>query len=372
MNRTVIGSLRCESFPYRDSLPSAVRAAWDQIQVDPQTPLFLQSDEMELAISTGAMETGFILVFYDGDQPVGVMPFMLRTRWSAEMIAPLAPDLQPLICHPGSEAEIWPALTEWFRHSGLALLRIGRYPCERFERLRDLSVEQGFTTFTRQVVPSFFMDLPESYEAYLRQLSKSSRYKVKHAEEKILADFPDAVITLDMDPDKCAKGVEELIRLSCLRWKGEKKPSVMERPSLSMLFRRFTLSAVEGGAGCVTTLRIGGETVAVATGIHVPGQSLAFYHQVGRHPSALPSQYSPGLLLAGHIIRWAIERKASRISLGQGDYAYKEWLGGKPHPQWDLTIESSPFAGKVMRKLDPAIRLTKIKLASLLNHRRKS
>jgi len=138
---------------------------------------------------------------------------------------------------------------------------------------------------------------------------------------------------------------------------------------MAALLRRFTLWAVEQGYGCIVNLEIGGQTVAAATGIHIPGQDAAYYHTVGRHPLALPNQYSPGLFMAGQIIRWAIDRGATRLSLGQGFMPYKQVLGGEVYPQWELTIARSKPAAVVMRTVDPAIHYTRAQVVRLLSRR---
>ena len=365
MGHTGVAGLQYDVLPYRDRLPEEASAAWAQV-LDPQAPVFLHPEWLAMAIEARAVERGMVVIFRDGSGPRAVVPFQYRTHWSAEISAPLAPDITPFIIAPGVEEALWPALAEWFRRSPFSLLRLGRYPRERFDLFRRLTEAEGLMPICRQTELSMWAALPDSWDGYLKGLSKASRYKVRHAEDKILADFPAAQVSLHQDPAAGARDVEELIRLSLLRWSGEKRRSFLENPHMAVLLRRFTLWAVEQGWGCVATLRIGDRTVAVATGIHVPGQPLAFYHVVGRDPAALPHQYSPGMLLAGRIIRWAIERGAARISLGQGSWPYKLVLGGEECPQWELCIARSALAARTLAKIDPAIRLMHLHAVRLL------
>jgi len=362
--------LQCDVIPYQNNLPDEVRFAWEALLPGSMTPVFLHPDWLAMAIDTHAVERGFVLIFRDGDGVRGLLPLQYRTRWTAEITAPMAPDILPLIVTPGAEEALWPALAAWLRRSSFLMVRLGRLPPERFTHLLELTLAQGLTPIVRQAALALWAPLPDSWEAYLKGLPKSSRYKVRHAEEKILADFPDADIRLNTDPVTCTGEVETLIRLNLLRWQHQKHRSFLENPRMTALLRRFTAWAVTQGFGCVATLRISGQTVAAATGIHVPGQPAAYYHVVGRHPTALPNQYSPGLLLVGRIIRWAIERGAERVSLGQGSMPYKLVLGGVEHPQWELTIATSKMAAAVMCMVDPAIRFTRMQLIRLLDRLR--
>ena len=365
MEQTGVNALHCDAFPYLDRFPAPACVAWEEVG-DQQAPVFLRPEWLAMAIEARAVERGMILVFRNGARPLGVMPLQYRTRWSAEICAPLAPDMMPLIVAPGAEEPVWRAFAEWFRQSPFALIRLGRFLPEQCESYRRLIEAQGVTTIVRPANPLFRIDLPDSWEAYLGAMKHRDRYNIRHAERKILADFPDAEISVSDDPAVCAGDLDTLIRLSCLRWQGEKHRSHLENPRLAAMLRRFTLRAVEQGGGCVAALRVGGRTIAVATAIHIPGQSLAFYHTVGRDPAALPRQYSPGMLLSGRIVRWAIERGAARISLSQGNWLYKQVLGGVEHPQCDLCVASSPLAAKVMKKVDPAVRLVRLRAQRML------
>lgn len=347
----------CTMLPFHDALPAEVRAAWEALIPD-GAPVFLWPDWLDLAIRTRVVSPGFVLLFHDGGDLLGLMPFQYRTCWSAEISAPLASDFMPALIVPGAEETVWHALAAWLHRSSLWYLRVGRFTAERFEHLRGLSRAEGLAVVSRQVEHAVFMDLPGTWNAYLAGLSKASRYKVRHAEEKILADFPDAEVVFASEPAECAPAINELIRLNCLRFAKSRRRSTMESPRMADLIRRFNAWAEERGYGCAVSLRIGGRVIAVATGIHVPGQPLAFYHTVGRDPTALPSHYSPGLLVAGHILRWAMAHGATRISLGQGSMPYKLVLGGEESVQWNLCLAPTKFAARVMRRVDPAIRLT--------------
>lgn len=363
-------NLRCEVVPYRDALPEAARNAWKRLLPDLATPIFLHPEWMAMAIHTHAVDRGFVLIFREGEEPRAVLPFQYRTHWTAEICAPMGPDVMPFIIAPGQERSLWPALADWLRSSPFAIIRLGRYLSDRFEYLLDLTREEGLTPITRPAMPVLWVDLPDSWETYLQVLPKPSRYKIRHAEAKIMTDYPDAKIRLHTDCTACEQEVDALIRLSLLRWEHEKRRSVLENPHMAALLRGFTIWAVNQGYGCIASLEVGGQTVAVATGIHIPGQPAAYYHTVGRHPKALPPQYSPGISLAGRIIRWAIDRGATRLSLGQGYMPYKQVLGGEEYPQWELAIARSKLAAAIMGKVDPAIHFTRGRVMQLFEKRR--
>jgi len=354
-------ALPCEVILYGRSMPEAAKAAWDMLHPPgPHTPLFLRSEWMAMAMATGAANPGIVLVLRDADGPFGLVPLQGRTTWSAEITAPIAPDTMPLLMRAGKEMAVQEALADWIKASRYALIRLGRFPREHAQALGDVCRRHALHPLIRQVYPTYRATLTASWEAYLKGMSRHDRYNLRHAEEKILADYPNVTVETYTDPDTGAEAVDAMIRLNRMRWSGENTPSFLNNPRIAELLRQFTLWTMAQGYGRVLVLRLGNRIISTAAGMHIPGQDVVYYHMVGRDPTALTPQHSPGIMLAARIIRWAIDLGAATLALGQGYAPYKVALGCTEYAQWDVTVAKSAIGLEVMKRLDPAIQLTKL------------
>ena len=95
----------------------------------------------------------------------------------------------------------------------------------------------------------------------------------------------------------------------------------------------------------VTAVEREGQTLAAA--IRIYHHDTCWFYNTGFDPSA--ARLSPGLLVQLHSIREAIDEGLRWADLGQGDFAYKRALGGRPINRMKLDLTSPSAAGRAMR-----------------------
>ncbi len=346
--------------PLRGFLPDAVRHDWDALLAGYAvvTPFHL-ADWYEIAWRSRMIALRDVILFRHAGRPVGLLAIQRRTRWTVEAPSALSAEAPPFLWTPGEEAAVLDGLAAWLRaDTRIGMVSLGRFRREQIERMAALIVERGLIAQVRPVCGTVWAELPATWEDYLAGLTKSARSNVRRAESLIRQDFPDAQLEMCNDVADAVNAVEELIRLNCLRWRGEEH-TYMEDPRTAAFYRRIIRLLVMQGRAAVGLLRVGGKAVAAASVLHLPGQPVACLHVVGRDLHALPKRYSPGILLASQTIRWAIERGATAFSLGQWVMPYKLVLGGVEYPQYELAVARSPLAAAVLQGVDPALMLAK-------------
>lgn len=349
--------LACSLMAYHQALPAALRAEWETLagEIGP-LPVFQQPAWTEAGIRAGTVAPGFVLRFSEQGRMVGLLPCRARTRWTAEIAVTITRDISPFLIAPGFDALIYQRLLQWLRHdSPVAMLRLGLLPEAPMKLIIRLAAAQGMYAAVRPADATVWAPLPATWEAYLAGLSNSARTKLRRAENKLHAEVPEAEIDLLSEPQACAEAVDALVGLCHRRWSGAETASYLDNPRNAALLRDVMPRLAAQDAACVGVVRLHGRIIAAATAMHTPGQPDAFYQVFGRDLSALPNQYSPGILLVARLLRWAIERGAARMHLGHGALPYKLLLGGESVPLWDVTLARSQTHATVLCKVDAGI-----------------
>lgn len=352
--------------PIHQTIPPELQAGWLDMLGSPDALPFIRPEWFAALCNAHLRRRWFVLTLEQQERLAALLPIEQRTPWTAEIAAPMSPATGPLLLAADAEEAFWQALAAWLRRGPIAMLGLGRYDTARMQHLTALAGAHGLTPIIHTVGPVVWVSLPRTWEEYLQRLSGSHRYKVRHAESEIQRDFPAAEYAISTDLAECLPAIDDVIRLNCLRFAGEKARSYLADPQMADFYRQAMRWIIAQGYGAMCTLRIRQQTVAVVGAIHLPGHANAYYHMVGRDPQAIPNNYSPGFALACHVIRWAMARGAQALCLGQGSLPYKYHLGGVDTVLHEVQIARSPLAGAILGKVDPALRRLNLALDAYL------
>lgn len=348
-----------EVVTWSGALDGRIRAIWEQlVACNPEAPLFCYPEWNEFGSKAGLVKPGRLLIIRHNGQPIGLFPLQRRTPWTAGITVPLAQDYSPILLDPALRAQAWAIFWDWFyRQSGLKLTLLGRYQDEQqLAQLQQAAEEVGVYSYLRQVNSRALLALPENWDAFLAGLPPKRRYTVRHTEDLLQQQYPDATTELLTDVAQCLDATERLMQLSCRQFQGTDNRSAFHNRNTRNFYREAMRWAVERGYAALHVLRAGDTDIALATSMHIPHQQIAYYHQVGRNIDALPNAVSPGLLVLCQVARWAIARGARVLDLGHL-MPYKAAIGGQEIKQWELFAAPSPQTAAVFSKIDIALQM---------------
>ena len=169
-----------------------------------------------------------------------------------------------------------------------------------------------------------YIDLPDSWEAYLRTISRNRRSKIR-SQRKKLHNETAARFHVWSDAARIDEAFDNLVALHHKRWRSAGQESESFRTPEYLDFHR---SVVRGsllrGALRFYVLEMNGKPAAMLYALRFRGR--VFIVQSGFDPDL--ARYRPGLVLLGHAIQHAIEEGNKVFDFLRGEHSYKEHLAG--------------------------------------------
>jgi hypothetical protein len=298
-------------------------------------------------------------MFLDG-RPIALLPLSSPGPgvWSA--LAPFCMDTAIRLIDPVEEDHVWQgfaaAVSQW---PSLGLLKLGALsqPAS-WTRLCAVASAQALPLRDDLPGPSYHVPLAADWPAFLAGLGPSMRDKLRRG-HGFFARNPDrARVTLAIDPGEIDAAWDTLVRLYRLRW-GHQLGGSPLCSARHVAFSRAVLQwAVAHEYGALLTLWYEGRRVAVGSMLHIPGQRIAYYHFTARDETIAPLPHalkSPGLILTGEVIHWAMGRGARTLCMGSGAADYKLLFGAREQPVWQPVLARSPLAVLLLPRLHGAV-----------------
>lgn len=160
------------------------------------------------------------------------------------------------------------------------------------------------------------IDLPSTFDEYLKGLSKSLRYDVRRLNGKALSEKGAQLIWAA--PENINQLASSFFELHKLRWKSRGLPGAFFGKAEA--FQRDWMSiAIQNNVLRMCILMANGKAVGSIYGMQ-QGQATYFY-QAGMDPDA--SSLSPGTILTASLIERAIADGSTQFDLMRGDEPYK-------------------------------------------------
>ncbi|OLE19305.1 MAG: hypothetical protein AUG88_01350 [Actinobacteria bacterium 13_1_20CM_4_68_12] len=195
-----------------------------------------------------------------------------------------------------------------------------------------------------------YLDLPSTWDEYLRSLSANRRQVLRRRERNLERDH--AVTLTHYDPTNLAAGWRHLVELHERRWATDGGGTFRD-PRVERLHRAFAEQLARRGQLWLTTLDLDGTPAAAWYGF--ADRDTVYFYQSGRDPRW--EDKSVGVALMVKMIRRAIEGGYRRFDFLRGDEGYKrEWTASEAVTQ-ELVAFRPGWRGRWLRGLDWAGRV---------------
>lgn len=211
-------------------------------------------------------------------------------------------------------------------------------------RLRAALEGRGIVTVLRPQWPCPYIDLPTTWEEYLRSRPAKIRRNIGYRERSLFKQGPTSVSFYD--GDDLELGWRHFRHLHDARWGGV--GAFDDR--LDALHRHFTASQSASGRLWLSTLNVAGEAVSAWYGF-TDGDAVHCY-QMGRSPEW--NRFGVGRVHTGLMVQRAIAHGLRRFDFLRGDEPYKaEWATGTRWAQQMIAFRRSP-KGRLLQLADHA------------------
>jgi CelD/BcsL family acetyltransferase involved in cellulose biosynthesis len=188
--------------------------------------------------------------------------------------------------------------------------------------LADGARNAGLHTDVRGHSVAPFLELPESYDAYLTALPGKLRHELRRKERR-LRESVSEVRLVDATPATIKEDLDRFVSLH--RSSGGEKGRFMV-PGMELYFRRLGEALLPDGTFRLSFLEADGERIAGAVGFRF-GERFFLYNSAYDHARA---NLSPGIVLVVELIRRAIDEGCRVFDLLKGDLGYKYRFGSRP------------------------------------------
>jgi CelD/BcsL family acetyltransferase involved in cellulose biosynthesis len=321
-------------------------------------------------------------LFYDGDRLVGVAPMLRRTVWHrraipfrrVELIATgeseedeILSDYIGIIADRGYEDDVGRAVAAAITEGTLGAcdevvmsaldgdLSIGRTLARALE-------DCGMTVVRRATVPSPYIRLPATWEAYLAGLSGSGRYLVNRS----LRDFDkwagaDVELARVRSMADLEEGKRVLVRLHEQRWQAAGQKGVFASDLFSRFHDAVLPALVERNALDLCWLKVRGEPVAVSYSA-IWDNKVLFYQ--GGRTLEVPKGVRPGIVLHARCIRAAIEAGRSEYDFLPGAAQYKLQLATASRPMLEIRAVRAPLRALARSTLEQGVKFIRERRAA--------
>ncbi len=216
------------------------------------------------------------------------------------------------------------------------------------DRLCAAWADRGWTVRRIALWDCPYLQLPDSWAAYLSGLSANRRQTLGRKERKLRREHRVGVTCYG--PDRLEEGWGHLLRLHALRWG---RAGVFHDATTERLHRCFTARLAQRGDLWLTTLDLDDTPAAAWYGFSF-GRTV-YYYQGGWDPAW--ERHSVGTVLMGTMIRRAIEEGYQTFDFLRGDESYKRTWTETVRPTYQIAVIRPGWRGGVLRALDWVARL---------------
>ncbi|MEM6680668.1 MAG: GNAT family N-acetyltransferase [Pseudomonadota bacterium] len=317
---------------------------WDELyQADPSAHFYLSSGFMMAVAKRSQGKFRILIAWSEHHRCIGVLPLVVSLRWSKQhaclynvldMLGHVFDaDYTGILCDPELEGPVCRAFASAIADTSFGRLILNYFsgPAQRLDAFANAFDTKVFERKKNQhlindgqtdnlICP--FIDLPESFAAYLAALSANARQKLKRLLRRL--DDERSLKITRAQPETYAQDVKILSQLWYQKHaarKGEKRAA-----ELAALFQDVVMLGLAAGSVYLVILWQDDTPVAAQASYLDMVKRHMLFHVSGR--DAAFRDISAGLALHAHSIRWAIANGMQRYDFTLGNEAYKYSLGG--------------------------------------------
>jgi hypothetical protein len=186
--------------------------------------------------------------------------------------------------------------------------------------LEQAAKQRGWNVIRERLQPCPVISLEGTWEDYLASLSKKQRHELRRKLRRASEHTPEVVWRIVQPDNDIEREAEILFNLMAFDTKKEEFLTSAMRAQ----FLQTIKAAHENDWLHLSFLDVGGEPAAGALNFDYEGR--LWIYNTGINPTYL--SLSPGWVLLGYLIQWAIENNRHTIDFMRGDETYKYRLGG--------------------------------------------
>jgi len=266
-------------------------------------------------------------------QPVGLLPLYEKVPGLWQFVGGVdISDYLDVIAARGREEEVW---SEFLQHRAADPevwdLHCVRAASPTVALLPTLGRAFGLSTVVQREERCPVVALPDSWEGYLVRLSGKDRHELRRKLRRVEREWPGARVRYHAGPAGLDAAMSEFLSLHRKSKAG--KARFMDA-RMEGFFRRVASALAARGALRLWFLERDGAVVASYFCLEFAG-SVAIYNS-GFDPSH--AAFSPGVVLACHVIRDAIERRVARFDFLRGEEAYKYAFGAVAEDLFNVVV----------------------------------
>jgi CelD/BcsL family acetyltransferase involved in cellulose biosynthesis len=209
-------------------------------------------------------------------------------------------------------------------------------------RLEEAFAHAGLAVERRILGEAPYIELPASWNEYLRRLSANDRRMVKQS-LKAWADSAEGKLERAADRAGLERGKQVLARLHTERWQ---HAGAFRSPRFVCFHNTIMEWLLDRGELELLTLWVKEEPVAALYGLVWNGK--VYFYQSGRRPD-LGGRFRPGIVLLALAIQSAIETGRREFDFLYGAERYKKQLAGCSRPLVELRIARSSLRERLRR-----------------------
>jgi CelD/BcsL family acetyltransferase involved in cellulose biosynthesis len=283
---------------------------WDAlVSSDPRfnSPYFQPEFTQLVSEVRDDVEVAFLV---DGGQTVAIFPFQRGAFGFGLPVGGLVSDFHGLICAKGFDFDPRELLSK----CGLRAWQ--------FDHLLSTSSEM-FTRFHNQLRDSFYVDLRQGFDAYLRDLRMKSKTRVTNVERnKRKIEHDVGPLRFELQTDQ-SSAFEHLLRWKSRQYINTGAADVFRCGWVTSLLRKIIAHRGTKFSGMLSTLHAGERLVAIHAGMRSQNVAHYWFPSFDRDFAS----YSPGIILLLELARALGASGVYRLDLGAGSEQYKLLFG---------------------------------------------
>jgi len=197
--------------------------------------------------------------------------------------------------------------------------------------LLETAAARGWRGLEEPLQPCPSIALPTDWEEYLQSLEKKQRHELRRKIRRAAANVPSAEMRWVDQPEELEGSMRKFLELMRL----DPAKSRFLTSTMDSHFRRLATEARQGGWLRLAFLEVGG----------APAAGYLFFDYANRlwiYNSCLDpafSELSPGWVLTGLLIQWAIQHERESFDFLRGGEDYKYRLGGVAGSIYRVRVE---------------------------------
>jgi CelD/BcsL family acetyltransferase involved in cellulose biosynthesis len=266
---------------------------------------------------------------------IGIAPLQIKGDTVSIIGSVNICDYQDFIVLPGYEKAFFGAILKDLKNKGIRSLHLEtiRPDSTIVSHLIPLSLESGYKVDCHQTDVSSDIELPSSWDGYLKTLDSKQRHEIKR-KIRNLNDIGQTVYRSVTDKDLIPDTVDAFLELFP---ESRRDKSEFLTPEMKTFFRSLAVSLSEDRIVNFGILDFSGRPLAMV--MYFTYNENVYLYNSAYNPDY--KSYSVGIVSKALCIQESILNKRKRFDFLKGSEQYKSYLGGKEIPLFSCEISIS-------------------------------